>query len=194
MSKATVYRSISEVLSQYTRYRGHVLRFLEKHTEWPPSPILWYNARKMLSGIFNPSWYLIYGGLLLILAELFVGIATGFDMVLIGTTLILGGGVGNFTGNWQIGLFVTFVLAILYVIFGRSYVKKRLTTDHQPSNVAALIGKSGVVTEKITPQTAGRVKIRNEEWRAEADQEIDKNTTVKVKSFHGVTARVVESN
>lgn len=148
----------------------------------------------MLNEILTPNWLLIYGGLGLILAELFVGIETGFDLVLIGTTLIVGGGVGNFTDNWQLGLATTFTLAVLYVIFGRQYVKNRLSAEAKPSNVDALIGQTGVVTKAIAPNAAGRVKISSEEWRAMAETEIASGRSVTIQKFKGVTASVIESN
>lgn len=48
----------------------------------------------------------------------------------------------------------------------RSGIKKH--THLHATNSHALIGAQGIITERITPSTPGRVKINGEEWRAKA--------------------------
>jgi len=133
---------------------------------------------------------MIYLGLGLILVELFIGIETGFDLVLIGIALIVGGGTGNLTSNWELGLLTTITLATAYILFGRKYIKDRLSTDLKPSNVDALKGATGTVTSDISPPQAGKIKVGSEEWRATSSQKLKKGDQVKVIKVEGVTAQV----
>lgn len=116
--------------------------------------------------------------------------ATGFDLFLVGLSLIVGGGLGLvFTDT--VGLISTLVLIVLYIVFGRAFLKSKLTTSIIPSNSDALIGKNGVVTAQISPHHPGKIKIDGEIWRAESDTTIDIGKSVVVKSLSGVTLKVV---
>ncbi|MCR4263450.1 MAG: NfeD family protein [Candidatus Roizmanbacteria bacterium] len=138
------------------------------------------------------NWLIIFLGLAAILLELFIGIETGFDLVLIGIALMIGGGVGNMTDDWVIGVIVTAVLLFAYIFFGRQFVKSRLKAKSNKTNVELIIGKTGRVEKTITSAKAGQVKIGTEVWRATADKKIDEGTKVTVQSVDGVTAHVVE--
>lgn len=138
------------------------------------------------------NWLLIFLGLIAILLELFIGVQTGFDLVLIGTALIIGGGVGNWLNNPLAGIIVTAVLSFAYIFFGRQFVKARLKTKTKHTNVELLIGKTGRVEKTITPSKAGQIKISSEVWRATADKKIEVGTKVKIEDITGVTAHVVE--
>lgn len=140
----------------------------------------------------NTNWLIIFLGLGAILLELFIGIETGFDMVLIGTTLIIGGGVGNLTGNWIVGVTVTALLSFLYIFFGRQFVKEKLKTKISHSNAESVIGKIGRVEKTIAPHHPGQVKIDTETWRATAATKIVAGTKVKIEDITGVTLRVIQ--
>src|SRR3989344_3866368 len=131
------------------------------------------------------NWLLIFLGLIAILLELIVGVATGFDLVLIGTALIIGGGVGNWLGNPTAGIVVTAILSFGYIFFGRTFVKERLKTKTKHTNVELLIGKTGRVEKTITPSKAGQVKIGPEVWRATAEHKIEEGTKIKIEDITG---------
>jgi membrane protein implicated in regulation of membrane protease activity len=138
----------------------------------------------------NQSQILIILGIISIFLELILGVATGFDLFLVGLSLIVGGGLGLvFTDT--VGLISTLVLIVLYIVFGRAFLKSKLTTSIIPSNSDALIGKNGVVTAQISPHHPGKIKIDGEIWRAESDTTIDIGKSVVVKSLSGVTLKVV---
>lgn len=147
---------------------------------------------KPMENLSNVNWLLIFGGLGFVILELLVGIETGFDLVLVGKTLIIGGGVGNFFDNWVIGVATTGVLALSYVFLGRKYLKDKLYTKPHLSNAAALIGKKGVVTKLISPNQPGLVKVDNELWRAASGEEIAEGVEVEVQKIEGVTVTVVK--
>ena len=140
----------------------------------------------------NISWLLIFAGLGTILLELIIGIGTGFDLVLIGTALVIGGGVGNITGSWLAGIIVTSILSIAYIFFGRQIIKNKLKTKNGKTNIESLIGKSGRVEKTISPGKPGQVRINNEVWRATSNEQFPIGSNVKIKDISGVTLRVVE--
>lgn len=143
-----------------------------------------------MNSSFN--WLLIYLGLASILLELVIGIQTGFDLVLIGIALMVGGGVGNWTGNWEIGVITATIITIFYIFFGRQFVKNKLTVQTKHTNIESLIGKRGVVTKAIKFHKAGQVRVGTEVWRAVSNKTLVAETEVLIDKISGVTAHVVE--
>jgi membrane protein implicated in regulation of membrane protease activity len=115
-------------------------------------------------------------------------------MALVGGSLAVGGAVGLAAGSSKIGLLAGGVLAFIYLAILRRWLKSRLTVKDHASNVDAVIGKTGVVIQKIAPREAGQVKVGDEVWRAELagaqDAARDTGAEVKVESVEGVTLKV----
>ncbi len=129
-------------------------------------------------------------GLIAIISELFIGIEAGFDLVLIGTILILGGFAGIYTTTTTIALIVSIILSFIYIFYGRSAIKKKVIVMTHKTNIDALIGKKGTVIHSITPDTTGMVRLNDEDWRATADTTLFKKNKVEVVSLEGVTLKV----
>src|SRR3989337_3126656 len=110
-------------------------------------------------GDLGPNAILIFLGLGAILLELILGVETGFDLVLIGSALFIGGMIGNWVGSWQIGLGVAALLSLVYMVVGRKYLKEKFFIATHKSSVDHIIGKKGVVTKAITPEGNGQVQI-----------------------------------
>ncbi|MBI4130336.1 NfeD family protein [Candidatus Roizmanbacteria bacterium] len=140
----------------------------------------------------NINWLLVFAGLGAILLELFIGVQTGFDLVLIGIALMVGGGVGEWSGNGMLGVSITAILSFLYIFVGRQYIKQKLAVPTKHTNVELIIGKTGRVEKTITPHRAGQMKIGNEVWRATADTKIEAGSMVKIEEVSGVSVRVVK--
>ncbi len=138
----------------------------------------------------NPTQILIIVGLLLILAELFAGFSTGFDLVLIGTTLLVGGAIGLFFENEPLAIVAASVLCFLYIALGRTRIKKQLIVLTHKTNIDKLLGKTGIVVRSITPSTAGLVRLDDEDWRATSDDLLYEKDKIEVVSIEGVTLRV----
>lgn len=129
-------------------------------------------------------------GLLLILAELIVGIQTGFDMVLIGSILLLSGFAGLLLGSNPLMLILAIGLSILYITVGRRKIRHRLTVSSSRTNIDRLIGAPATVVRSIAPDKAGMVRMDDETWRATADEILYESDVVTVESVEGVTLRV----
>ena len=128
-------------------------------------------------------------GLLMILLELFIGVETGFDLVMLGSALILSGLLTCFTGSWLVTAITASAFCALYVGVGRKYIKAKMKVGGTKTNVDAIIGKSGIVKSSIGKNTNGMVKIGNEEWRArsEGDVNIEEGEYITVVDVTGVT-------
>jgi len=142
----------------------------------------------------NWNWLLVIGGAVLILVEVALGGFAGFDLVLIGSAFVIGGGLGMAIGNPMAGYVISAVLCVAYIVVGRNWVRHRLHVREKPSNADALIGKRGLVTEKAGRHSAGQVKIDGEIWRAVpaagAGETIEAGTEVTVAAVDGVTVEV----
>ena len=140
------------------------------------------------------NWLLVIGGIVCVTVELALGAATGFDLALIGGSLAIGGAVGFFAGSGKAGLLAAGGLSLVYLGLFRSWLRSKLTVQHRPTNVDAVVGKIGVVTKRIAPSEPGMVKLGSELWRAELaatdGTARDTGVMVKVESVEGVTLKV----
>jgi membrane protein implicated in regulation of membrane protease activity len=140
------------------------------------------------------NWLLIIGGVVCVIVELALGAMTGFDLALIGGSLAIGGGLGLFVGSEKIGLLAAGGLSLVYLAIFRNWLKATLTVKNHPSNVDAVVGKTGVVTKRVALHEPGMVKVGDELWRAELagaeDAARDLGVAVKVESVEGVTLKV----
>jgi membrane protein implicated in regulation of membrane protease activity len=140
------------------------------------------------------NWLLVIGGIVCVTVELALGAATGFDLALIGGALAIGGAVGFFAASGKVGLLAAGGLSLVYLGLFRSWLRLKLTVQHRPTNVDAVVGKIGVVTKRIAPSEPGMVKLGSELWRAELagtdGTARDTGAMVKVESVEGVTLKV----
>ena len=140
------------------------------------------------------SWALLLVGAGLILVEVALGGFAGFDLVLIGSAFLIGGGIGLWSHNPPLGLVVAAVLCVAYIAAGRRWVRTRLQQRHVPSNADALMGERAMVTVRVAEHAPGQVKVRDEVWRAipapGAGGPFEPGAVVTVDGVEGVTLRV----
>ncbi|HIR59781.1 MAG TPA: NfeD family protein [Candidatus Onthousia excrementipullorum] len=96
------------------------------------------------------------------------------------------------TDNIMIHLAVFTITSILLLLLTKPFVKKIKKKDVVPTNLDRVIGKVGVVTEKIEKDGIGEVKVLGKRWSAYSDKEIKENCKVKVLSINGVKLKVEE--
>ena len=141
------------------------------------------------------SWILIILGALLILAEVVLGAISGFDFLLLGSAIVIGGVLGLATGSAAAAVAAAGALALAYVLFGRKSLRSRLRRPGLLSNTDMLLGKIVSVSETIAPGRPGRVKFEGEEWRAEIDGprggSVEAGREAKVSRIDGVTVYVI---
>ena len=139
-------------------------------------------------------WLFFIGlGLFMILAELIIGIATGFDLVFVGSAFIIGGLITWPYHSWVLTLIVVCLICLAYIFIGRRYVHRWSTVKQYQTNVDAIIGKAGVVVKANEKNQDGVVKVGNEEWKAAAAESLSPGSEDVVKEIHGVTLTVEKS-
>ncbi len=129
-------------------------------------------------------------GLLMVLAELVLGIQTGFDLLLIGSIMVLSGFVGLLTGSELLMLLIAITLSVLYIAVGRKRIRQKITVVAKKTNIDKVLGATGTVERSINPDTAGIVRIDDEKWRASADEVLYEGDTVTIEAIEGVTVIV----
>ena len=96
------------------------------------------------------------------------------------------------TDNLMIHLAVFTISSILLLLLTKPFVNKMKKGDVVPTNLDRVIGKVGVVTEKIEKDGIGEVKVLGKKWSAYSDKEVEENSKVKVLSINGVKLKVEE--
>ena len=138
-----------------------------------------------------PSWSLVALGGLMILAEVLMGVATGFDFALVGLSLVVGGGLGLYFDSTLVALFSAGAMSFVYLALFRSRIRSKLITPGIPSNADAIPGRRGIVTVQIAPDSPGQVKVDDEVWRAVLSPAVQEprepGSAVTVESVDGIT-------
>lgn len=138
---------------------------------------------------FLPEAFVVIG-LLMILAELVIGIQTGFDLLLIGSIMVVSGFAGILTGSELLMLVMAIGLSILYIAVGRRKIRSKITTVPQHTNIDKLLGATGTVERGINPESAGIVRVNDERWRASAEEILYEGDAVTIEAIEGVTVLV----
>ena len=88
---------------------------------------------------------------------------------------------------WQILLFL--LVSSILLIFTRPVAVKKLKIGSVKTNAESLIGQSGIVTETITMDDKGLVKIKGQIWSSLStdNNPIEKETRVIIERIEGVT-------
>lgn len=146
-------------------------------------------------------WYIWFlAAFALIIFEMFVPadfflatFAPGCFVVAIITAIASG-----FPIQWQFTIWA--VVSFLVFLFIRPLVKRLLSKkegEDLKSGVHAFVGLSGIVTQAIDPVTGtGRVKVRNEDWKAAPDDmtsQFEEGARIVVTRVEGVTMYVKQS-
>lgn len=96
--------------------------------------------------------------------------------------------------TWWLQILIFALFTILSLIFVRPFALKYLHRggDHRVSNVEALIGREGIVTEAIGRNSRGRVQIDGDYWLAvsEDGNEIEKGEKATVVSVESIVLTV----
>ena len=87
---------------------------------------------------------------------------------------------------------IMLVISIVLLIFTRPFFVKKLNANKEKTNVDALIGKTALVTKKITKFEKGEVKIDGKIWTAKSvsEEDLEEGTECLLQSIEGVTAIV----
>lgn len=97
--------------------------------------------------------------------------------------------VSLFTDNLliQIGVFVLVGISLIPV---SKKIYKKIKVGNVSTNFDRIIGMKGIVTEDITKDNIGEVKVDGKRWSAYSETDISKGETVEVLSINSVKIKV----
>lgn len=87
----------------------------------------------------------------------------------------------------QIGVFV--VVGIILIPISKKIYKK-IKVNNTSTNFDRIIGMKGIVTEDITKDNIGEIKVDGKHWSAYCDTDIKKGEAVKILSINSVKLKV----
>ena len=78
------------------------------------------------------------------------------------------------------------LLGMLLLVISRPIVNKLRSKDNEKTNLDRIIGEDAIVTEEITKNEVGEVKVDGKRWSAISKNKCLKGDTVKVLRIDGV--------
>ena len=97
-----------------------------------------------------------------------------------------------FIDSFVIQFAVFVILGVLFMLIKKPFMKKTHIRSDVKTNIDRIIGMNGIVTEEISKNKIGEVKVDGKKWSATSDKKIKVGSTVKVLSIEGVKLRVIE--
>lgn len=140
------------------------------------------------------SYYIVLAGLGLIILEVIIGAATGFELFVVGVILMISGGIGMLLKSFTVALASAAILLFAYVFIGRKYIKSRVGISTTATNIDLILGQEAEVVKTVTKRSAGQVRINGEVWRAISEKTHKEGDDVIIASISGVTLHVVGKN
>ncbi|GAB6443585.1 hypothetical protein bcgnr5390_16150 [Bacillus luti] len=136
--------------------------------------------------LFASTIFWLIVGIVLITIEIF---APGlFYFVILGSTAIITAVVSCFVTNPFVLILIFLVLSSVAILLFSSLLSGfNPDASKRLSNNDALLEKTGIVTKVITPSENGKVKVEGEVWTASSDEELEVNTSVKIRYVKGTT-------
>lgn len=100
--------------------------------------------------------------------------------------------ISLFTNNIIIQIAVFILLGVILLLSTKNILQKYLTSKTERTNYDRIIGMNGIVTEKITKNTIGEVKVDGKLWSTYADKTISKDSIVEVLEINSTKIKVKE--
>lgn len=91
-----------------------------------------------------------------------------------------------FVSSFVIQFAAFVILGIVFLIATRKKLLDYQTTEDAKLNLERVIGMEGIVTQKITKNEIGEVKVDGKLWSAVANSSIKENEPVLIKEIDGV--------
>ena len=93
------------------------------------------------------------------------------------------------TDNVTIQIAVFVIFGVLFMLLTKKFVKKAVPVKAK-TNIDRIIGMTGIVTEKITKNHPGEVKVDGKRWTAVADSAIPVDTPVVILEINSTKLTV----
>ena len=93
----------------------------------------------------------------------------------------------------QLGVFAG--ISIILIPLTRPLARKITKPSPQPTNIDAIIGKTGVVTKAIdNAHGTGQIQVDGQIWQARSDVSLEPGVNIRVDKIIGATAHVSKIN
>lgn len=133
-------------------------------------------------------WFIVAGALALVEALTLGLICIWFAGGAVGAAI-----AAMLGASFTVQIIVFLAVSSILIVLTKPIAKKRFNSKTEKTNVDALVGQTGMVEERITPERAGQVRADGKVWRAVCESgELEKGTVVVIKSIKGVTIMVEE--
>lgn len=127
--------------------------------------------------------WLVVLGVVLIIFELLFGAITGFDIAFVGLSLVIGGVAHYLSTSWQLGIIITLVVTLIYFVYFRKNLRKKLLLTTQRLGIDTLLGKIGTIINLTSKTKVGKVLVEGEVWQAKSQETLRENQEVMVISL-----------
>lgn len=97
-----------------------------------------------------------------------------------------------FIDNFFIQFLVFVILGMILLVTTRDYLVKLIGEKSEKTNLDRVIGMEAIVTEEISKNKPGEVKVDGKRWTAVSTKKIKVDSTVKVLEIDGVKLKVEE--
>ena len=94
-----------------------------------------------------------------------------------------------FTDSITIQITIFVLLGLVFMLLTRKTIKK-IIPEKEKTNLDRIIGMEGIVTEKITKNHPGEVKVDGKRWTAVADKTIPEDSVVKILEINSTKLTV----
>jgi len=133
---------------------------------------------------FDPWIIWVAIGIICIIIEIFT---PGFLFLSFGLGAILTGLIALVIPSIALQILAFAIISLIVFLLSRKFSKKLISNNYEDTNVKALVGKTGKVTQQIPTNEKGYVKIGGEEWSAVSkdNNEIKKDARIVVNDIEG---------
>ena len=97
-----------------------------------------------------------------------------------------------FIDNYLIQFSVFVIVGTILLFTTRDYLMRLLVKKKEKTNLDRVVGMTGVVTEEISKNKPGEVKVDGKKWTAISDKKIKVDSIVKILEIDGVKLKVEE--
>jgi membrane protein implicated in regulation of membrane protease activity len=132
----------------------------------------------------------LIAGFALIAAEV---LSSDFVLIMLGIGALAAAGFAALGAPVWLGVAVFAGTSVVLTTLARPALKRRLHTDHVPTNAEALVGDKAIVVSTVDAH-GGKIKLRGELWSARTFVEtevLEPGQAVRVMTISGATAVVL---
>ena len=95
-----------------------------------------------------------------------------------------------FIDNFTIQFAIFVILGTIFLITTKKTLDKLVKEKHEKTNLDRVVGMKGIVTEDISKNKIGAVKVDGKEWSATSNKKISKGEVVKVLEINSTKLKV----